>query len=146
MDKYPEIKNDEETGRIKIRFGVIGYKGKINVIELIAETDNAINFIEANWNEKDTVRVTGAVNVNVSTETWKEEQAFGEPMIRTKLVSRKELIITGGSPCLEEDLCYDAESIEKAILQRNADAMEKKNAAKTETRAQAPKNFGALGF
>ena len=57
-------KNEEPTGRIRIKFGVIGYGGKINVLDLYA-SGGAKAHIENSWNKQDTVKVTGKVNV-----TW----------------------------------------------------------------------------
>lgn len=127
---------NEETGRMKIKFGVVGYKGKLNVIELIAATPNAVDFIDQNWNEGDTVTTYGAVSINQSTKTWKEEQGFGEPILRTKTISRKELIILSGSESgLEEEFSYEPNDIKKALETRNANLNELKERSK-------PKNQG----
>lgn len=139
--------NGDNTGRLKVQFGVIGYQGKINKVELIAATDNAVNFISENWEDGDTVNVSGAISINQSTKTWFEEQGFGEPIKRTKTVSRKELIILGGSPAgLEEECSYDGTDIKKALEERIAKTEELKSKAKTAKRAQAPKNTNAFGF
>lgn len=139
--------NGEDTGRLKVYLAVIGYNGKLNQLELIAATDSAVAFIEENWEVGDTVNVNGAISINQSTKTWLEEQGFGEPIKRTKTVSRKELIILGGSPAgLEEELSYDANDIKAAQEERQARAEELKNKAKTNKRAQTPKNTNAFGF
>jgi hypothetical protein len=139
----PEIDNkEEETGRLIVNFGIIGYEGKIDVIDLIAE-NAAKNHIEANWAKGDTVNLVGVISMTQKTITWQEEQGFGEPIERTRTESRRELIITGGSAGgLEEALSYDADDVKAALAQRNTRKEEKKNSAKPVT---ASKNDG-FGF
>lgn len=133
-------KNEEPTGRIRIKFGVIGYGGKINVLDLYA-SGGAKAHIENSWNKQDTVKVTGKVNVTKKIEQIKEEQGFGDPIIKTRTISTKELIITGGSASgLEEELSYDKESILKALADRKAKIDELIEDSKKSSSKAAPKN------
>ena len=133
-------KNEEPTGRIRIKFGVIGYGGKINVLDLYA-SGGAKAHIENSWNKQDTVKVTGKVNVTKKIEQIKEEQGFGDPIIKTRTISTKELIITGGSASgLEEELSYDKESILKALADRKAKIEELIEDSKKSSSRAAPKN------
>jgi len=141
----PETNKDgEETGRIIVDFIVITWGGKANKIELIAQ-GSAADFITTNWQAQDTVKVTGRINMSYKVETWMEEQGFGEPIERTRTVSKKELIITGGSPCgLEEALSYDADSIKQALARRKE---EQDNLANTNSNTKSstknkPVDFG----
>lgn len=139
--------NDEETGRLKVKFAVVGYNGKVEVINLIAASDNAVNFIESNWEDGDTVNVNGAISFNQSTKTWYEEQGFGEPIKRTKTETRKELIILGGSQSgLEEAYSYDASDIKNGLAERQARVEEMKNKSNNSKRTQTPKNSNQFGF
>lgn len=137
----PEMdKNGEETGRLIVTFIVIGYGGKANKIEMIAE-GNAKAHIETNWEKGDTVQVTGKINMVQKVETWKEEQGFGEPIERSRTVSVRELIVTGGSATgLEESLSYDMDSVKLALNERNAKNEEKKNSASTTKSIPKSKN------
>lgn len=119
---HPEIDRDgNETGRLIIDFVVITWGPKANKIQLIAQGSSA-EFISSHWEQNDTVRVTGRVNMTHKVDTWEEEQGFGEPIIRSRTISKKELIITGGSPSgLNEDQSYDADSIKNLILKRAED-------------------------
>lgn len=129
--------NGEETGRLKIKFAIARYGGRVDVIDLIAASPNAVNFIETNWNEGDTVKVNGAINVNTSTKVWYEEQGFGEPIKRTRTESRRELIVLGGSPSgLEEMLSYDPDSVKTGLANRQARTEELKQKANTSKRTQ----------
>lgn len=146
LNKTREINsNEEETGRLKVKFAVIGYAGRVDVINLIAESENAVNFIETNWEDGDTVNLSGAISINQSTKVWYEEQGFGEPIKRTKTETRKELIILGGSPSgLEEAYSYDADSIKQGLANRKARVDEKKTKTPAK-KPQAPKG-NQFGF
>lgn len=114
-----EMKNDEETGRLLIKFIVVGYQGKVDVIQLIAENPTAVNHIRNNWEKGDTVTLTGVINMTYTVKTWEEEQGFGEPIKRQRTESRRELIITGGSPSgLDEEYSYDMDAIKLALDDR----------------------------
>lgn len=129
--------NEEETGRLKVKFAVVGYKGRVDVINLIAASDNAVNFIESNWEDGDTVNLTGAISYNQSTKTWFEEQGFGEPIKRTKTETRKELVILGGSEAgLEETYAYDADDIKTGLAERQNRVEEMKNKTNNNKRTQ----------
>lgn len=137
--------NGDETGRLKIRFAVVRYGGKVDVINLIA-AGNAANFIESNWEEGDTVNLNGAVSINQSTKVWFEEQGFGDPIKRTKTETRRELLILGGSPSgLEESYSYDANDIKNGLAERQARTEEMKNKSNNSKRAQTPKK-NQFGF
>ncbi len=136
--------NQEETGRLKVKVAVVGWTGRdgvtrVDVIDLIAASDSAVNFIESNWEKGDTVNINGAISFNQSTKVWYEEQGFGEPIKRTKTQTRKELIILGGSPSgLEEEYSYDANDIKAGLAARAArveEQKEKGNKPKTQKRA-----------
>lgn len=147
MDMTRETdQNQEETGRLKVKMAVVGYTGKdgvtrVDVIDLIAQSENAVNFIESNWEKGDTVNVNGKISFNQSTKVWYEEQGFGEPIKRTKTQTRKELIILGGSPSgLEEEYSYDANDIKAGLAARTARVEEQKTKGATKGKAQTKKN------
>lgn len=142
----PELdKNEEETGRLIINFGLVGYDGRIDVIDLIAN-DTARAHIESNWEKGDTVNVVGVINVTQKTVTWTEEQGFGEPIERTRTESRRELIITGGSAGgLEESLSYDADDV-KASLAERKNRMEKTKEKAVATKSSAAPKADNFGF
>lgn len=143
----PEYKDDEETGRIKVKLIVVGYRGKANVIELVAEAGNAANFVEQNWHEQDTVSLTGAINMTYKVEEKKVEQAFGAPVIKRHTVSKNELIITGGSFPLDEDKSYDSGQVKVALGERQARIKEIEDAAKSKAKAKpAAKKPSASDF
>lgn len=118
-----EIDNNtgEETGRLIVKFIIVQYGGKVDVVDLIAENPVAVNHIRTNWNEEDTVSLSGVINMTHKTETYLEEQGFGEPIPRRKTVYKKELLITRGCKCgFDEEDAYDAGSIKIALDNRAA--------------------------
>ncbi len=121
-------KEENPTGRLVIKFGVLSYGGKINVLTLYAE-GNAKAHIEQNWNDGDTVRIVGKIKCSQKTESYMEEIGFGEPIKRTRTISSYELIVSGGSATgFQEYNSYDADSIKQACderLQRIAELREK---------------------
>lgn len=141
---YPEVRNDEETGRIIVDFVVITWGPKANKIQLVAE-GSAADFITTHWQAQDTVKVTGRVNMTHKVEIWTEEQGFGEPIERSRTVSKKELVITGGSPSgLNEDQSYDIDAIKQLIDKRNTDHAQLANAPSTNkaSNRNKPVDFG----
>lgn len=113
-------KEGEETGRLIVNIGLVGYAGKVNVIETIAE-DNAKSFIEDNWNKSDTVTVAGIINMTQKVTTYTEEVGFGEPIVRHRTESCRELLITAGSrEGADEDHAYDEDDIKAALKERQA--------------------------
>lgn len=124
-------KEGEETGRLLVTFGVIGFGGKINRLTLIAE-GAAKAHIEQNWDEEETVKVVGRINMVQKTEEIREKSGFGEDIVKTRTISKRELIITGGSAgSLEEELSYDKDSIKAACAERKARIEEMKKANAT---------------
>lgn len=144
LNMKPEEVNDESTGRLIVTFAIVGYKGKLHKVDMIA-TDSAAKFIETNWTIGDTVQVTGRVNMSHKTIVTKEEQGFGEPIIRERTISNRELFITGGSPSgMEEALSYDADDIKVALSNRSKEIEEmRENSTKKNKPAKAKTdNFG----
>lgn len=126
-------KNGDETGRLKIKFIVVGYMGRVDVIELIAESPNAVNHIRTNWEKGETVTLAGVVNMTYKVVTWMEEQGFGPAIERRRTESKRELIITSGSPSgLDEETSYDNDSIMIALEERKG-RIEKLSEKKTST-------------
>lgn len=114
-------KDGNDTGRLLVDFIVVGYKGTINVIRMVAEGP-AKAHIEQNWSQGDTVNVNGIINMYSSTRIVYEEQGFGKPLERRIPEYRQELIIIGGSQCgLEEAYSYDASDIKVGIEKRTAE-------------------------
>lgn len=134
----------EETGKLFVKLGIVGYGGKLHVVTLAA-TDSKKTHIENNWSQKDTVKVAGVVNISREVKEFKEDTGFGEPIISTKTLYRNELVITGGSAsCLDEDYAYDAADIASLLEDRKVAQEALKNAPKKT--ASAPAKSDGFGF
>lgn len=138
--------NGDSTGRLKVKLITVGYAGRVEVIELIAQNPVAVNHIQTNYEKGDTVNLAGIINMTYKVVTWEEEQGFGEPIKRTRTESRRELLITSGSQSgLEEELSYDGDAIKLALeerKQRNEKRKEATSAKKPAAPAKPATNFG----
>lgn len=144
----PELNREgEETGRLIVDMIVFTYGGKANKITMVADGSRKTH-IETNWEEGDTVAVTGRIVISHKTTVIKEDQGFGEPIEKRITESVHELVITGGSKTgLEEDMSYDADSVKEALNQRNIDLEAKKTQAKTAKPAKKmADSFGSDDF
>ena len=138
-------REESPTGRLLLKFGIISYGGKIEIVNLVAE-GNAKAHIEQNWQEGDTVKVAGKVSMTQKTIETEEEQGFGEPIKSTRTISSKELLITSGSAgSLEESLCYDADSVKKACVER-LNRIEELKAKQNKPAAKTTANSSPFGF
>ena len=123
MDMKDEVnKNDEPTGRLIIKGGLVQYNGKLDVLEFIVENPDAVDYISRNWQIDDTVTVVGRVRVtSIESKSSGADSSWGEdiPDVGTHMV--RELIITkGDDEGKEEDFAYDPTDIRKAFNVRKA--------------------------
>ena len=138
-------KNGDETGRLIVKFIVVQFGGKVDIIDFIA-ADTAKAHIETNWKEGDTVKVVGVINMTQKTVTWMEPQGFGPDIPRQRTESSRELIIIGGSAGgLEDALSYDADDIKVALAERQKAIEELKNKSANKP-AAAPASSSGFGF
>lgn len=145
-----EIRNDEPTGRLVVKGILVQYGEKVDVIDFIVASNDAINHIQTYWNEGDTVRVAGKVNFSSRTIHEEKEVGFGDPIIEDKTVSVRELIITSGSQsALDGELAYDADEIQEALKKRKVALDEQKaNSEKksAQTSQETEKKSADFGF
>lgn len=115
-------KDENPTGRTKVTLAVIGYGGRINKVEVIADSkiNTAPSFIEQNWNVDDTVSVTVDIvcTEKVITRSAERSGGFGKALEQSFTTYRNELIIVGASDPFDEDHAYDKDSIRAAMVQR----------------------------
>lgn len=125
-----------ETGRLAVKGGIVQWGGKVDVVDFVVESKDAIEYIKQNYNKNETVQVSGRVRFSVTTITNEIEQAFGEPIIDTKTRTKREFLITSGSQGgMDEDESYSVEEIAKALEQRKL-ALEESN-KKTKEKSSA---------
>lgn len=115
-------REDEETGRLIIKGGIVQYGGALDVLDFIVEDPDKVDYLRRNWEANQTVKVN--VRIRVKTVEDKKPAAtssWGEELPEETTRTVRELIITGGSDeCYEEDLAYDPDEIRKAFNVRKA--------------------------
>lgn len=110
-----------ETGRLKIMGIVPQYENKVDIFPFYTSLPDAISAIKTNWQENDSVVVTGKVNFSSKTEVTMENLGFGEPIEKIRTTSINELIITGGDPePLSGEFAFNLEEIQEALSARKA--------------------------
>ena len=136
MDMHDEInRNDEPTGRLIIKGGIVQYGGRLDVVEFIVEMPDAVEYISRNWEVNGTVTVRGRIRV-LSQEEEVQSSGWGEDVPDTTTRFVRELIITtGDDECKDEEFAYDRAEIKKAFNERKA-AIEQEQ---INARANAPK-------
>ena len=140
MDMHEELdRNDEPTGRLVIKGGLVQYGGKLDVLEYIVEQPEAVEYISSHWNVNDTVTVRGRIRVtSVEEKPSGTESSWGEdiPEATTRYV--RELIITkGDDEGKEEEFAYDPTEIKKGFNVRKANIEQMQADAKNGTAKKA---------
>ena len=130
----------EETGRLKIRGGVVKYGRKLDCLDFFVENPGAVDYIERNFKVNDTAHFVGRLRYTSETVKYESENTWGESIPQTTTKKKRELIITGpGVGCesgpYDEDRSYDPEDIRVLVADRNAVKEQKK----MEARAKASK-------
>ena len=123
INMTPEMdRNENETGRMIIKGGVVQYNGKLDIIDFIVENPDTVDYISRNWNINDTVQIKGRVRVTAQEEKpAASEHSWGEDVPETTTRTVRELIITIGSDTpYEEDFAYSEADIRKAFNVRKA--------------------------
>ena len=129
-----EVVNDTPTGRLILQGICIGYNEVPDKFVYVVENPNAINYIRTNYQEEDTVKISGVIRMTSVTEEAEseEEVGFGTPKQKTYDRTIKEFIITAGSPGrLPEEKSYDIDEVRAAITKKKNDYAEKKAARET---------------
>lgn len=123
LDMHPEVNRDEqETGRLIIRGGIVQYQGRLDIVDFIVENPDTVDYIERNWNIDDTVEVKGRIRITTKEDKPKAtESSWGEDIPETTTRTVRELIITKGSDDpYEEEFAYSKTDIKKAFNVRKA--------------------------
>ena len=136
----PEIKDDEETGRLIVKGIVPVYGGEVIPLTFIVADEDAVNYIQTNYEKGKTGKVWGEL-VNTVEITKIVEQGFGKAKekIVTKIIN--ELVITGGEEDQyneDDERSYSTDLIKKAMAERDIKLDEllknsKDNGKKTKT-------------
>lgn len=142
----PEIKNDEETGRVKINAIIPLYGGRVIPFEFVVSKEGS-QFVEDNYEAGSTVRVYGDI-INFKEIIEQEVPvAFGKPQKRVTSKSIREYLITGGTePYDEEDKnVFSIETIKKAMVEREIYLQELKSKSEQQTNTASNERKNIFG-
>lgn len=140
-----EVDNEgEETGRLIIE-GALEQYNRWDVMTFIAESQQAVDYIRANWEKGDTVSISGKIVGKTITQTVSSgnEGGFGEPEEETRTYHRIEYVITSGGEPKEDDFAYDRSKVKEGLAdreRRKAELIE--GAKKPAVKATADDDFG----
>ena len=115
-----EVTSDgEETGRLIIE-GLVEQYNRWDKLTFIAESKQAVEYIQSNWAVGDTVSVSGKIVDKTITQKVSTESAggFGEPEEEIRTYHRIEYVITSGSEPKEEEFAYDGDRVKEGISDR----------------------------
>lgn len=141
----PEVKNDDETGRVKVNAIIPIFGGKVIPFELMVSAEGA-EFVSDNYEVGSTTRVYGDI---VNFKEVKETEvpvAFGKPQKKITTKTIREYLITGGTDPYEEDdvKAYTIETIQQAMVERETYLAELKNRGNGGTKQEEKKGgFGS---
>lgn len=131
-----EVKNEEETGRLIVTGILIGYADKAEMVRFIAEEEQNVNFIKANWNVGDTVKIGGDLRFTEEVTEVEEEVGFGEAETKRYTRRIKEFIIKRGSAAgLDEEEAFNPDEVRQALMERSQRMEKVKNAPKVQPQA-----------
>ena len=111
-----ELKNGNLTGNNIISLNIIGYNGSIIPVKLTIPQDLVQPFSSAGFFVGSVGRFNG--NIVNATETYMEQQSFGDPVPRTR--TKRMLEIRGGSPLTLDGLGITNEQYEMCKNKRQA--------------------------
>lgn len=133
------------TGNLIVEGILPQYGGRVDRINFKVYSQQAIEHINANWNQGDTVKVVGKINFSTITEYTEEVMGFGEPVVTAHTTYTNELIITSGSPCgLEGDAALDIREIQAALNERQTRILAEEK--KQNNTPSTKDSFARLGF
>jgi hypothetical protein len=142
----PEMKNDEETGRVKVNAIIPVFGGKVIPFEFMVSEEGA-EFVSDNYEVGCTTTVYGDI---VNFKEVKETEipvAFGKPQKKITTKTVREYLITGGTDSYEEENAkrYTIEAIQKAMVERETYLVELKNKGNNKPAEEKKTGFGSKG-
>ena len=140
-----EVNNDgEETGRLIVE-GALEQYNRWDIMTFIAESQQAVDYIRANWERGDTVSISGKIVGKTITQTVStgNEGGFGEPEEETRTYHRIEYVITSGGEPKEDEFAYDKAKVKEGLADRERRKVElTEGAKKPAAKATADDDFG----
>jgi hypothetical protein len=139
----PEIKNDDETGRVKVNAIIPVFGGKVIPFEFMVSAEGA-EFVTDNYEVGCTTKVYGDIVNFKEVKEIDVPVAFGKPQKKITTKTVREYLITGGADAYEEDnvKVYTIESIQQAMVERETYLLELKNKGNDNKKEDKKGGFG----
>lgn len=142
LDLHEEVdKEGEETGRLIIRTGIVGYGPKLSIVEFIVEgAERVENTRRMGIEPNQTIRITyypRIISKEESVVSSDETGGWGEEFVSTVTRTVRELMVTG-IHTVDEEFSYDPDDIKLLFNKRKAELEQMQLAAKTKKEAPAP--------
>lgn len=134
----PEIKDDVETGRLLVDGVVIQYGEVPDILTYVVANQEAVDYIQNNWQPEDTVKVSGRIRWSVTEDTIEDdtEVGFGTPEKRIVQKTMREFIITSGSGTYPEESSYNVEEVVAALQKKKNDYEARKRESQSQSQSQ----------
>ncbi len=98
MNMVDEVKSDLPTGRLLIDLLAIGYGNRGDLLRLVVENDQGVEYMKRSLTVGDETKFAGEVII-AETRTEKiEEVAFGSPIVQHDVRIEKKLVVTSATP------------------------------------------------
>lgn len=142
----PEIRNDEETGRVKVNAIIPLFGGKVIPFEFMVVEEGA-EFVTDNYEVGSTAKVFGKIVNFKEVKETEVEVAFGKPQKKISTKTIREYLITAGNEAYEEENVnrYTIEQIQQAMVERETYLAELKNKKDDSGKKEEKKGFGSKG-
>lgn len=150
IEKRPEMKGDDETGRLLLKMVVPGYQGIAQPMDFVVSKE-ATEYVNDHYEVAQTVHVYGDVVHRIHTIT-KQKAGFMKSETETTTTVVNELLIDNGEPEAydeENSASYNPEAIRAAMRYRENEYLPeiKRKAAEKKAAPSAPANgFANAGF
>ena len=141
----PEIKNDEETGRVKINAIIPLYGGSVIPFEFFV-TEEGSEYVADNYEVGSTVKIYGDIINYKEKKVAYEKAAFGKDKEKITYKTIREYLVNGGSEPYEEEnvKVFDVELIKQAMVERETHLAELKNRGEQQPKQEDKKGgFGS---
>lgn len=117
----PEMKGDDETGRVKLNAIIPVFGAKVIPFEFMVGEEGA-DYVADNYEAGSTTTVFGKIVNFKEKKVTTQKAAFGQDKEKVTYNTVREYLITGGVDPYEEDdaKAYTVEQIQKAMVEREA--------------------------
>lgn len=148
--KEEKDRQGEETGRLILETYIPVYGGKVIPMTFVVADQDAVSYVDSNYEKGETVRLYGDIVNRVEVTTTEVNVGFGKAQPKVNRKTVRELLVTGGSEPYEEESvnAYSIETVKAALAEREIyieEMKKKKEEGKNKPKNEAKKGFGNAG-